>query len=164
MIQVADRLWIGYSSDVEHGNLTGITALLNVAWDLKYHKFDPEHKEQERVVQACEYAQVGLVDGPGNLLSSYCSAVLTLRMLLDRHDGVLVYDHDGGRALVVTMMYLNLIEGKYRPDSLSWSHWLTWDERLVWIEERIKLKLSQRHKAHIEAFNKIPYGVLEALL
>lgn len=154
MIQLSDNLWVGDSDDsyLKDAMLDGVDAVLNVAHDLQGKCSWPK----------VEYAQVGLIDGPGNEISGYCAAVMSLVALLRRHDVVMVYDHDGGRALVVALMYLNLTFGKYRREPVEWSHWMTWEERLAtltWIEG-----LPTPHTAHIEAFNRLPYGVLEALL
>lgn len=150
MIQLTDKLWCGDSDDaykVKKG------AILNVARDLiGSHKWP-----------GVEYAQVGLVDGPGNELSDYVAAVLSILSLLKRHEMVLVYDHDSSRALVVGMMALNLLDGKFRPDPLSWSHWATWEERLADARKRTGAELREPAAAHQQAYGKIPYGLLEAV-
>lgn len=157
MIQLTDSLWIGDSDDgYVFASSEVVGGVLNVAEDLRGECGWPD----------VEYAQVGLVDGPGNEITSYCAAILTLAALLRRHQVVVVYDHDGGRALAVCMMYLNLVGGKYRPHTTAWSHWLTWKERLahVMTDVRANEVLPQVHTAHKEVFTKIPYGVLEVLL
>lgn len=159
MIRLTDDLWIGNSLDGEHADLRAakIGAILNVANDLLTLRYRWD---------GAEYMKVGIIDGPGNEVIGYCSAILALVTLLRRHDAVMVYDHEGSRAMAVCMMYLNLTEGQYRPDPLQWSHWLTWEERLTRVNEdrRPPKILPEPHAAHREAFAKIPYGLLEALL
>jgi hypothetical protein len=148
MIQLAAGLWIGNSGDSQNFRAVWPTAVLNVAQDLAGAIGWPD----------VEYAQVGLIDGPGNEVGDYCSAILALRMLTRRHDVVLVYDHAGERALVVGMMYLNVVEGQFRSHTAAWGYWPTWQERLALV--RRILQLPEPHAAHAEAFNLIPWGVL----
>lgn len=162
MTKLTDNLWIGDSDDEQALDKAPfeITAILNVAQDLQ-----PTCGWDDGV----ESMQVGLIDGPGNEVVAYCAAVLALVALSRRHDRVLVYDHDGGRALAVALMYLNLVEGKYRADPLSWSHWLTWEERSVkvlttWYESDQSSSLPIPHPAHAEVFARMPFGVMEAIL
>ena len=108
-----------------------------------------------------EYMQVGLIDGPGNEVIGYCSAILSLVVLARRHKLVGVYNHGGGMAFAVSAMYLNLVSGKFRADSTKWSHWMTWNERIKEIGE---IPTFDIHTVHIEAFSKIPYGLMEAFL
>lgn len=155
MIKLTPDLWIGNSADGGSFAAERVAGVLNVAQDLRGRYGWP----------AMEYKQVGLIDGPGNEPVGYCSAVLALVALTRRCSPVAVYDHDGGRALVVCAMYLNLMLGKHRPDPLSWSHWLTWEERLREIENGIPgVELPEPHPAHVEAFGRLPYGILEALI
>ncbi len=172
MIRLTQSLWIGDSAAYKgswgpDGQFfrTGLPAVLNVACDLSHlgNSQDDDHWLRVLDADGAEYAHVGLINGPGNELSDYCAAILHLRTLLRRHDIVLVYDHEGGTALAVAMMYLNLMGGKFRPNPLSWSHWLTWDERLTELGCPTNT-LPTPHAAHVEAFGRIPYGVLEALL
>jgi len=166
VIQVSDELLIGNSDDESnpHLALLGIRGILNTATDLySRHRWD-----RTRI----EYAHVGLIDGPGNEIADYCAALLCLKMLV-RHrivekDGkkqgiVLVCDHEGSRALVVALMYLNFTGGQWRPDTNSWSHWPTWEERLAEVRKFTDTDLPEPHEAHVKAFNKIPWGVLEVL-
>lgn len=159
MIQLTDELWIGTSKDEREGdpNTLSIGAVLNVAQDLECSRYWWREK--------VEYAQVGLIDGPGNTLAVYCATVLCLRGLVDRWDRVMVCCHDGGRSLAVCMMYLNLTAGQYRPDPLAWSRWLTWDERMEVLRRALpNTELPTPHEAHQAAFGRIPYGILEVLL
>lgn len=155
MIKFTDKLVIGESADVEHGDLGkhGITAVLNVASDL------PKHK---KCGDGMEYAQVGLVDGPGNEVGDYCAAVLALSSLVRRHSRVLVYDHDGARSLVVGMMYLRLVEGKVKVRS-DYLRRRTWEEMGGWVLGYFEDKGVSIHQAHVEAFDKLPYGLLEVM-
>lgn len=154
MIRVAEGLWVGDSDDAR-GYVEEIDGVLNVAQDLQSRVGWPY----------VEHMQVGLIDGPGNELVTYNAAVMALVTLCRRHKGVLIYDHKGGRAMAVSAMYLNLIGGKFRLNPLSWSHWLTWDERIreIKISETDEI-LPTVHEAHKHAFAKLPYGLLEALL
>lgn len=157
MIRLGEGIWIGNSLDGDYADLEtqSIGGVLNLACDL----------DAIRITwQGAEYAKVGLIDGPGNDVAAYSAAILTLVYLTRRHEQVLIFDHDGKRALVVYMMYLNLTKGKYRPDVSGWSRWKTWDERLSDIPQYIVRILSEPNEAHKEMFDKIPYGVLEALL
>jgi hypothetical protein len=160
VIQLTDNLWIGGSDSAYARALIArnIGAVLCVAQDLRGCVGWPE----------VEFAQVGLVDGPGNEVADYCAAILALVALVRRYDAVLVVDHDGGRALAVSLIYLNLTLGQYRAHPLAWSHWMTWDERLTATRGQMPMHypgiLPEVHPAHREAFARIPFGVLEALL
>lgn len=146
-IRLTDKLWIGCSHDVERiwESSVKFGATLNVAHDLR----DPVPYPN------IEHAQVGLVDGPGNELADYCASVICLKMLLRRYERVLVYDHNGTRALVVATMYLTLVGGQRRPDVSGWSRWPTWKESVRLTREV--------HKAHVQAHDSMPWGLLEVL-
>lgn len=154
MIELVKGLWVGNSEDANTFAEYKLGALLNVAQDLSGRYGWPK----------VEYAHVGLIDGPGNEVVAYCAAALALITMRRRHDSVLVYDHDGGRALIVAMVALQLTEGKQRTSPTAWSHWPTWGQRLGTIAGDVRAALPRPHKAHIEAFARIPFGVLEALL
>jgi hypothetical protein len=146
LIRVTDNLWVGNSSD---GQKADVDIVFNVAVDLLPKLRYP----------SVEYVQVGLVDGPGNPLSAYCGAILTLTSLMEKDKKVLVYCHEGkSRSVVVALMYLNLVGGQRRSNPTAWSHWAMWDEMCV-----EGLDLSKVHPAHIEAFNKMPWGLLEIM-
>lgn len=130
-----------------------IDGLLNTAKDLQSHV---------GWLDRIDHMQIGLVDGPGNPPAAYNAAILALTTLCERCDNVMVYCHDGGRALAVALMYLSLKGGQRRPSVTGWSHWLTWDE--IVCEVGKDKKLPKVHAAHIEAYAKIPFGLLEALL
>ena len=140
MIKVAENVWIGNSHDESQSNLQAlkITGVLNVAQDLH---------STRGWLHGIEYCQVGLIDGPGNLLSAYCAAALALDVLARRRP-TLVCCHSAGRSLAVAIMYLNLVT--YRG----------WDEWLEILHERIDCPLPQVHSAHKEAFGKINWKSL----
>lgn len=155
MICVGRGLWVGDSKDgcALDEKIDGV---LNVAQDLRSRLGWPH----------VEHMQAGLVDGPGNDVMAYCAAITAVTTLCRRYEGVLIYDHSGGRALAVAAMYLNLVGGKFRPEPLSWSHWLSWEERIAQISKGppARILLPTVHEAHRTAFADIPYGLLEALL
>lgn len=155
MIEVHDAILIGGSEFAHHvGTEDRFDAALNVAFDLKSVEF----------IRGIEYAHVGLVDGPGNEVIDYCAAILCLRALVRRHDKVLVYDHNGSRALVVALMMMNLDGGQWRPNPTSWSHWPTWKERFELASDRARPgNLPEVHPFHTEMFDKMPWGLLEVL-
>lgn len=150
-------LWVGNSEDGMFADLAinDITGVLNVAVDLQ---------DSGGPARDIECMKVGLVDGPGNEVVTYCAAILAVSSLFRRHEAVLVYDHDGGRATAVSMMYLNLVRGKHRPDPVGWSWWMSWDERLAAIDAEVLTRLPKPHEAHVRAFGKVPFGILETIL
>lgn len=150
MLRVANNLWIGGSDDWYNAEVVGATAVLNVAQDLKGKCGWPN----------IEYTQVGLIDGPGNELGDYCTAILCLRMLFRRHEVVLVYDHNGPRALTVTMMYTNLIEGQHRSSPTQWGYWPSFKQRIKIVKDNVGINLPEIHEAHAKAFDQIPWGLL----
>lgn len=140
MIRIAENLWVGNSID---GELAEVRAVLNVARDLRIKRGWP----------SIEYAQVGLVDGPGNSLSSYVAAVLTLVAMMKTGKDVLVHCHEGkSRSVAVALMYLCLVGGQ------------DWDTRLAGIREHVDVDVPDPHPAHREAFDKIQWGILETFL
>lgn len=154
MIAIDDKVWVGDSDDGHLADNDEISAVLNTAQDLSGRLCWPQ----------VEYSQVGLVDGPGNEVVNYCSAILALVSLTRRHDAILVYDHNGSRALAVGVMYLSLTEGKVM-ERVDFLRRRCWDELIHSLEEAYKAPLPVKaHIAHIKAFNKIPFSVLEALL
>ena len=150
MIKITDNLWLSGAVNVGEVLTASIGGILNVAQDLNSVVCWP----------IVEYAHVGLIDGPGNETCDYYAAIMALKMLVRRCKKVLVYDHEGARALVVILMYLNLKEGQIRPSSTAWGHWPLWDERLKLVQERARVELPEPHSAHIEMFNKIPWGLI----
>lgn len=156
MIQITNGLWIGNNDDERSGNLDaiGIKAVLNTAHDLIGFRGWPH----------IEYAQVGIIDGPGNLPIAYISAALCIAILMERHNVILVYDHSAIRSLLAGITYLNLKEGQHRSSPTSWGYWPNFNERLEMVEQKIGLKLPRPHEAHEEVFNKIPWGLIAPLV
>lgn len=147
-------IWIGNSGDERGDNLSGngIGAILCVSQDMW-----PTHCWAD----GYETGHVGLIDGPGNTITMYCAAILALHNLLTRNS-VLLCCHDGGRSVAVALMYLSLREGciKERVDFLRRR---SWEEVFMIMVDKVG-KLPIPHKVHIEAFSKIPFGILETLL
>lgn len=142
MIQLANRLWIGDSAVTGRDLMAeGVGAVLNVAQDLRGYVGWPD----------VEYMQVGLVDGPGNPLSSYYAAVLALGSLLKRH-GALVFCHTGSRSVVVAAMYVNV------------GMCCTWDRMVTMLSEKVDEDLPTPHEAHIKAFGEMDWKQLRKIL
>ncbi len=157
MIKFADNLWVGDSGCHKNVGAVGAGAVLNVACDL-------EPSARFRFADV-EYAQVGLVDGPGNEVGAYSAAVLTLVTLLKRHKVTVVYCHEGkSRSVAVGVMYLTLVGGKRRSRPTAWSHWPEWDEQVAAVEERVGIHLPEVHEAHVEAYSEMSFGLLEVFL
>lgn len=132
-----------------------VGAVLNVARDM-----DATRLCEDEI----ETAQVGLIDGPGNEITAYCAAVLTLCDLLKRHN-VLICCHTGNsRSVVVAMMYLCLTESKRPQYQTLMSCWTTWDTMLTRVRIQAEDPNINPHPAHRDAYEKIPYGVLSAFL
>lgn len=138
MIQLTETIRIGDSSD----SPLKVDAVLNVAQDMRGDCGWPD----------VEYMQVGLIDGPGNTLSAYCSAVLALATLCKRHDRVLVCCHTGSRSLAVALMYL----------SVASDH--SWDALLDLLRERVDKELPIPHKEHREAFGLMNWQPLAGMI
>lgn len=141
MIRLTDDLWIGDSGDGFNARALNVDAVLNVARDLRGMVGHP----------TIEYAQVGLVDGPGNTHAAYCAAVLTLASLIERYE-VMVYCHTGSRSMAVALMYLNATARR------------GWDGWMELLGERVDIPLPVPHEAHRAAFDKINWRVLAKLL
>ena len=149
------KLWIGDSND-EYGVLVNkqatIEGVLCVAQDMHVnYGWD----------DGVEYMHVGLIDGPGNEVGDYCAALLALRTLMRRRAAVLVCDHEGGRALTVGIMYMALIHKRpLHPTVMShrkgWRHYLNQTP----LKDTSGIRL---HKSHLDMFDLIPFGLLEAL-
>lgn len=157
MIQLTDSIWIGDSIDERDADLLPleIGAILNVSNDLQSTRGWGD---------GVEYMQIGLVDGPGNMLAMYCAAVLGLSSLLGRYDGVLVTGHDFSRAVAVVIMYLILNTGRKSEHPSMMHRWSTWDSVLSWLREKTDIQLLDPHQAHKEACDTLPFGLLEKLL
>lgn len=150
MIKLTDdpnrTIWVGNSNDEtmtpEMYRSYRIGGLLNTAIDLFptrgwHHKIEAMH--------------VGLADGPGNELSTYCAAVMALHALTRRHN-TLVVCHGGTRSLAVVVMYTVAKSGG------------TWEDRLALLQERYETDFPPIHEAHREACGRIGTERLKALL
>lgn len=138
MIRITDKLWVGNSFDERSAE---VDAVLNVAKDLRPTRGWPD----------VEYVHIGLVDGPGNPLSAYCAAVLSLASLLGVGKHVLVNCHEGrSRSVSVAVMYLGLTTAR------------GWDEVMGQLRERFD-NLPEPHESHKAAFNRINFGALKSL-
>ncbi len=138
VLKITDRLWVGDSRDERTAKMD---AVLNVAKDLRPTRGWP----------VVEYYHVGLVDGPGNRLSTYCAAVMVLSAMSDDDKHVLVCCHDGrSRSMAVAMMYLGM----------EWA--AEWDGIVAQLSERFD-DLPEPHEAHKAAFDRINFGALKSL-
>ena len=136
MIKVSSNLWVGNSSD---GQSAKVDCVLNVARDLHIKRGYPD----------IEYMQVGMVDGPGNLLSAYYAAVLSLATMMKSGKKVLVHCHEGkSRSMAVAVMYLRLTIG------------MEWDTLLSMIRESNDNDIPEPHSAHKKAFYSIDWEML----
>jgi hypothetical protein len=117
---VTDGIAIGGRTDAAdyqrlRGN--GITAVLNVAWDLDI--VYPSRSVGASVF-ALEYQKVGLIDGPGNRPETLMAAVWMLGQLAERHDRILVHCHAGvSRSTTVTALHLATTNGESFRECLN---------------------------------------------
>jgi protein-tyrosine phosphatase len=134
--KITNRLWLGNSTDASHPP-GECNAALNCAFDL-------------RTSANVEYnAHCGLVDGPGNPLAAYYSAIMQLHALLAQDKTVLVYCHDGqSRAVAVVILYLNAVHGQ------------NWDHYRNFIREKHPIPDGKPHEAHRKAFEQINWRFL----
>lgn len=140
MIRIADNLWVGNSID---GQAAKVDAVLNVATDLHVKRGWPD------VV----YAQVGLIDGPGNPLSAYYAAVLALASLVRPDKHVLVHCHEGkSRSVAVALMYRHAVTGR------------GWDNLLSLVRERVEIDVPNPHEAHRAAFERMDWGHIASVV
>ena len=140
-------IWIGDSTDEAsvHLDSVDIGAILNVAQDMVTTR---------DWSQGVESMHVGLIDGPGNEVAAYCSAVLALHALLKRHN-TLVCCHVGGRALAVAIMYLNAAEGApYK----AWDHWL------AMLGERVDQELPTPNDVHRNRYVSVDWHSLTTIM
>ena len=158
MTRIDEKVWVGDSDDGHLKDNPEFSAVLNVAHDLEGVLSWPE----------VEYMQVGLVDGPGNEVITYCAAIVALVALTQKHDKILMYDHNGGRALAVALMYLTVLEGKIVKrvgnPTLFPHRRRGWEEHIFDLRTKHTGKLPDSNAAHVAAFYKIPYDILEVLL
>lgn len=156
MIKINNNICIGDSDDViDFGRvqkLYSIKALFNVAQDLHIPIGWPD----------IEYAQVGLIDGPGNVPSVYHAAVLTLAMLIKRHKVVMVCCHSGTRSVAVIAMYMSLsaIIGQGWPGDwqVSWYGWLSW------MRSQSGQDIPVPHDEHKKAFDMMNWRLLTTVM
>lgn len=143
MIRLSEKLLIGDSADEYHADIEdGIVGILNVAHDLTPTK---------GWWNGLAYAQVGLVDGPGNALYLYVTAVLTLHMLMQKGP-VLVCCHSGTRSLVVALMYTNVFARR------------GYDGCLDILSERVDIVLPVPSEAHRQMFDQIHWAYLARIM
>lgn len=104
---VNDRIAIGNrreAEDLSSLQEMGITAVLNVAWDLDI-SYGPGDGGAHTFPM--EYHKVGLIDGEGNEPATLLAAALVLSQLLRRHKRVFVHCHAGvSRSPTVVSLYL----------------------------------------------------------
>lgn len=151
MIQIDRKLWIGDSKSPSQCLKVNTECVLNVAQDLPILISWP----------IVEYAQVGLIDGPGNPIGLYHAAILTL-MSLQKKGVTLVCCHDGGRSLAIGIMYLNLIYPS--GTSSSYTNGCGWDGWINILSKRIKEELPKVHEIHKEIFDKIQWRFLSSII
>ena len=152
MTEITRMIWLGDSSDAEHADLraAGIGAILNVAHDLQGRRGWHD---------GIEYAQCGLVDGPGNTMASYHAAILKLAALVTGGRKTLCHCHEGkSQSVAVVVCVLHLLEGRR-----GWDHW-----RKVVVE---KVAASGReipddkpHPEHRAAFNRLNWRLLASVM
>ena len=136
MTKITDNIWIGDSNDAVHADLQnhGIDGILNCAFDLQ---------GMRGWTDGIHYAQCGLIDGPGNSMASYYSAVLQLAHMIAMGKKVLVHCHKGeSRSVAVVIYYLHLQHGRQ-----GWEHY-----RKV-IADLRQIPPHTPHEAHRSAFN-----------
>ena len=148
LTKITDCLWIGNSTDAVkadlHGN--GISALMNCAHDLEGERGWNDH---------VEYAQCGLVDGPGNTMMAYHAAVMKLAALVMGGRKPLVYDHEGhSQSVAITICVLHILNGRR-----GWDYW-----RSFIVERGHELPDDKPHPEHLTAFNRINWRVLMGVL
>lgn len=104
---ITERIAIGNrheAADIEMLQANGITAVLNVAYDLDLRY---PHLDSSPYRFAIEYHKVGLIDGPGNKATTLTAAVYMLAQLLEWHKKVFVHCHAGiSRSTTVVSTYL----------------------------------------------------------
>jgi hypothetical protein len=138
---ILPKVYLGDSHDAEFLP-PAVDAILNVAFDLR------NHHQWNRV----HLAQCGLIDGPGNSLAAYYSAVLQLGALLQLGKTVLVHCHKGeSRSVAVIIFYLHAVNGE------------GWDANLARIQEAIAprvIPLTAPNPAHRLAFDLLDFKAL----
>ena len=145
MTKITEMIWLGGSYDAEYADLRAdnIDAILNVARGL--------HVERGWSNDV-EYAKCGLVDGPGNTMTSYYAAVLKLAALVRNGLRTLVCCREGqSRSPAIVIMYLN-VQKQY-----GWDYW-----RMILADlgSRVKEGKQFPHEAHRQAFDRIDWQLL----
>jgi len=117
---VNERIAIGNRHDATNTDMlmeNGITAVLNVAYDLDISHFEdgvPAHRFE------VEYHKAGMIDGPGNKATTLAAAVYMLVQLMERHDKIFVHCHAGAsRAPTVVSTYLAYAQGVSFDETLE---------------------------------------------
>ncbi len=109
---VNERIAIGNrheSADIDMLMENGITAVLNVAYDLDISYFEDDVPAYKFKI---EYHKAGMIDGPGNEATTLAAAAYLLVQILERHDKVFVHCHAGvSRAPTVVSTYLAYAQG-----------------------------------------------------
>jgi protein-tyrosine phosphatase len=138
--KITEQIWIGNSTDARNPPAE-INAILNCAFDLaNYRQWDSHH-----------LAQCGLVDGPGNPLSAYYSAVLQLDNLVKCGKRVLVHCHEGkDRSVTVVICYLNARDAK------GWDYWRNMIRSL-----RSEVTDDRPRMHHKDAFDRMDWELLK---
>ena len=117
---ITDRIAIGNrheAADIEMLQANGITAVLNVAYDLDIRLPSLDSSPYRFAI---EYHKVGLIDGFGNEATTLAAAVYMLAQILDRHKKVFVHCHAGiSRATTVVSLYLAETEDISFNDALA---------------------------------------------
>lgn len=127
-------LFVGNSHDARAPE--GVTAILNCANDL-------DVPAPDGVVRS----KCGLIDGNGNRMAAYYSAVLQLAVLMHQNHRVLVHCHEGrSRSVMVALSYMRL-----------WGE-VGWDEGLAIIRQT--RPEANPHVAHREAYDRMDWGWL----
>merc|ERR1711991_85897 len=144
MNKVAPGLWVGNqhaAGDLATLAKEGITAVLNVAWDLDIaypsSAYTGNMEDFNEHLDNLQYAKVGLVDGDGNPPGSLAAAVLALSTFLNPREGlddkdkttfpqpvnaVLLHCHSGqSRSVTVAALYLTLT-GSYSTYKTALAH------------------------------------------
>ncbi len=152
MTEITPRIYLGDSHDAEHADLRkhGIGAILNVAHDLVGRRGWSD---------GIEYAQCGLVDGPGNTMASYHAAILKLAALVVGGRKTLCHCHAGeSRSVSVIIAVLHLLDGRR-----GWDHWRKVIVDKVAASGR-EISDDKPHTAHREAFNRLNWRLLSSVM
>lgn len=133
--KISDRIWLGNSWDANNPP-PECNAILNCAFDLFNNVGWNRH---------IHLAHCGMIDGPGNPVSAYRSAILQLSALVDYDKRVLVHCHQGhSRSVSVVIGYFNM------TDSRGWDYWKQFVR-----ERRPEIPEDKPHPAMRELFEKV---------